>query len=132
MTVVEGVEQAAEAMMNGRADLVVIDVGVENPERICQAVKKNRETSLTSIIVIGAEGYDPKLVKDLTVLSDVHSNDPLELNLLLKISESELGRTAEERNYFDHVLHFRLQTKDEQIEAANDLVSHALANVGFG
>ena len=28
-------------------------------------------------------------------------------------------------------MHFRLQTKDEQIEAANDLVSHALMSSGL-
>jgi len=131
VTVVEGVEQAADYMQNGRPDLIVIDVGVENASRICEAIKKDRDSSLTSIIIIGEDGFDPKKVGKLTVMPDEHINEPFDLNDLVKMSESELGRTAEERNYFDHVMHFRLKTRDDQIEQANDLVSHALISSGL-
>src|SRR5439155_22083182 len=59
VTCVEGIEQAADHMQNARPDLIVIDVGVANAPRICEAIKKNRESSLTSIIVIQEDGFDP-------------------------------------------------------------------------
>ena len=131
VNVVQGIEEAANHMQGARPDLIVIDVGVDNSARICEAIKKDRESSLTSIIIIGEEGYDPKKVSDLTVLPDESINEPFDLNDLVKMAESELGRTAEERNYFDHVLHFRLKTVDDQIEKANELVSHALITSGL-
>ncbi len=131
VTCVEGIEQAADHMQSARPDLIVIDVGVANSPRICEAIKKDRESSLTSIIVIGEDGFDSKKVDALTVLPDEHINEPFDLNDLVKMAESELGRTAEERNYFDHVLHFRLKTRDDQIEQANDLVGHALNSSGL-
>lgn len=131
VTVVEGVEEAANTIQIARPDLIVIDVGVQHAERVCEAIKKNRENSLTSIIIIGEEGYDPKRFDGLCVLPDEHINEPFDLNDLVKMTESELSRTAEERNYFDHVMHFRVRTKEEQIEQANDLVSHALMSSGL-
>lgn len=131
VTVVQGIEEAANQMQSARPDLIVIDIGVDNSPRICEAIKKDRESSLTSIIIIGEDGYDTKKVNELTVLPDEHINEPFDLNDLVKMAESELGRTAEERNYFDHVLHFRLKTVEEQIERANDLVSHALLSSGL-
>lgn len=128
VTVVEGIAEAADTIQIARPDLIVIDVGVQNAERVCEAIKKNRDSSMTSIIVIGSEGYDPKNVSTLRVLPDEHINEPFDLNDLVKLTESELSRVAEERNYFDHVMHFRLKTKEEQIEQANDLISHALAS----
>ncbi len=131
VTVVEGVEEAANHIAAARPDLIVIDIGVTNSGRICEAIKKDRESSLTSIIVIGEDGFDPKKITALTVLPDEHINEPFDLNDLVRMSESELGRLAEERNYFDHVLHFRLKTVEEQIERANDLISHALTSSGL-
>ncbi len=131
VTVVEGIEEAAAHMQTARPDLIVIDVGVANTPRICEVIKKDRDSSLTSIIVIGEDGYDPKKITNLVVLPDEHINEPFDLNDLVKMAESELGRTAEERNYFDHMMHFRLKTRDEQIEQANELVAHALTSSGL-
>ncbi|MEI6232116.1 MAG: ATP-binding protein [Planctomycetota bacterium] len=131
VTVVQGIEEAASQMQSIRPDLIVIDVGVDNASRICEAIKKDRESSLTSIIIVGEDGFDPKKVNAFTVLPDEHINEPFDLNDLVKITESELGRTAEERNYFDHVMHFRLKTVEEQIDKANDVVSHALLSSGL-
>lgn len=131
VTVVQGIAEAADLMQTARPDLIVIDVGVDNSQRICEVIKKDRNSSLTAIIIIGEDGYDPKKVSDITVLPDEHINEPFDLDDLVKLTESELGRTAEERNYFDHVLHFRLKTDEEQIDKANDLVSHALTTSGL-
>lgn len=131
VTVVEGEPEAIQHLARNRPDLIVLDVGVVDSPKICEAVKKNRETSMTSIVAINAEGADPQKVTDLAVMPDEYIAEPFELTDLVKLSESELARTAEERNYFDHVMHWRFQTKEETIEQANDLVNHVLTQSGL-
>jgi anti-sigma regulatory factor (Ser/Thr protein kinase)/nucleoid DNA-binding protein len=129
--VVEGEAGAADFMAHNRPDLVVLDVGLAEGPRVCEAVKKNHDTSLTSVIAILAEGNDPKTVTDLQVLADESIVEPFELTDLVKLTESELARTSEERNYFDQVMSFRLQTKEETLEHANDLINHVLSESGL-
>ena len=131
VTVVEGEPEAISHLARNKPDLIVLDVGVVDAPKICEAVKKNRETSMTAIVGITTEGADPQKVTDLSVMPDEHIAEPFELTDLVKLSESELARTSEERNYFDHVMHWRFQTKEETIEHANDLVNHVLSQSGL-
>ena len=110
---------------------VVVPVGGGGLISGIASALKGMRPEVEVVGVIGEDGFDPKKISRLTVLPDEHINEPFDLNDLVKMGESELGRTAEERNYFDHVMHFRMRTKDEQIEQANDLVSHALASSGL-
>ncbi|HEY3321056.1 MAG TPA: ATP-binding protein [Planctomycetota bacterium] len=131
VTVVQGEAEALERLERSRPDLVVLDVGLEDAPKISNTLKKNRDTSLTSIIAIHPEGTDAQKVKDMVVMPDEGINEPFELTELVRLTESELARCSEERNYFDHVMHWRLQTKEETVEQANDLVAHVLAQSGL-
>jgi anti-sigma regulatory factor (Ser/Thr protein kinase)/CheY-like chemotaxis protein len=131
VTVVEGEQEAIAHLSKGKPDLIVLDTGLASPGTISEAVKKNRETSMTSVIALAAEGSDPKKVTDLQVMPDENIAEPFELSDLVKLAESELSRCAEERNYFEHVMHFRFQTKEETIDQANDLVNHVLQSSGL-
>jgi anti-sigma regulatory factor (Ser/Thr protein kinase)/CheY-like chemotaxis protein len=131
INVVEGEQEALNALQKAKPDLIVLDVGLQNSGKVTEAVKKNRETSLTAIVGIGAEGTDHNKVKDLRVMADEHINEPFELTDLVKLAESELARFAEERNYFEHEMRFRLQTTEETVEASNDLIGHALGSSGL-
>jgi anti-sigma regulatory factor (Ser/Thr protein kinase)/nucleoid DNA-binding protein len=131
VTVVEGEQEALNSLAKNRPDLMVLDVGLPDAPRICEAVKKNRETSLTSLIAICSEGVDAQKVTDLAVMADEYINEPFELGDLVKLAESELARCTEERNYFEHEMHFRFQTKEAIIERANDLVGHLLQSSGL-
>jgi anti-sigma regulatory factor (Ser/Thr protein kinase)/nucleoid DNA-binding protein len=131
INVVEGEQEALAALAKAKPDLVVLDVGLGQPCKVTEAVKRSRESSMTAIIQIGAEGNDHNAVTDLMVMADEHINEPFELTDLVKLAESELARFAEERNYFEHEMRFRLQTKEEILEQANDLINHVLATSGL-
>ena len=131
VTVVEGVQNALEYLANNRPDLIALDVSLADAYKICEVIKKNRDTSLVSLISVCSEGQDPSQVKDLAVLPDEHIAEPFELTDLVKLAESELARCSEERNYFEHEMRFRLQTSEEMVEQANDLVNHVLSQCGM-
>ena len=131
VTVVAGDEEALSKLDAVKPDLIVLDVGLTGGDKICQAVKQNKKTAMTAIIQICSEGQDGSKVTDLAALPDEHINEPFELTDLVKLSESELNRFSEERNYFDHEMRFRLQTKEELVEQANDVVSKLLEQSGL-
>jgi anti-sigma regulatory factor (Ser/Thr protein kinase)/nucleoid DNA-binding protein len=131
VTIVEGVSNALELQARSRPDLIVLDVGLADANKIPEAVKKNRETSLTAVIAIYGDGADPNQTCGLTMMPDEQIVEPFELTDLVKMSESVLARFAEERAYFEHVMRFRLQTQDDAIEGANDLINGALKTSGL-
>jgi anti-sigma regulatory factor (Ser/Thr protein kinase)/nucleoid DNA-binding protein len=131
VTVVAGEEEALAKLGECKPDLIVLDVGLSGGEKICEAVKQNRKTAMTAIVQICSEGQDPNKVIDLAALPDEHIAEPFELTDLVKLSESELSRFAEERNYFEHEMRFRLQTKEELVERANDIVLKVLEQSGL-
>jgi anti-sigma regulatory factor (Ser/Thr protein kinase)/nucleoid DNA-binding protein len=131
VTVLEGEQEALNHLARTKPDLIVLDVGLADAPRIPETVKKNRESSMTSTIAICSEGVDAQKVTDLAVMADEYISEPFELTDIVKLAESELARCAEERNYFEHVVHFRLQTKEQTIEQANDLVNHVLQSSGL-
>ncbi|MGD0093180.1 MAG: ATP-binding protein, partial [Planctomycetota bacterium] len=92
---------------------------------------QGKETRMTAVVGILSEGKDPKKVAGLEVLPDEYISEPFELANLVKLAESELARCTEERNYFEQVVHFRLQTKESAIERANDLVNQVLQSSGL-
>lgn len=131
VTVVEGEQEALRRLTSIHPDLIALDVGVVDSDKLCEAVKKNRLTSMTSIIAICSEGHDPSKSRNLTIVPDEHIIEPFELTDLVRLAEAELNRFAEERNFFEHEMRFRLQTKEDLLEQANDLVNHVLSQSGL-
>ncbi|GMV79091.1 MAG: hypothetical protein AMXMBFR7_02750 [Planctomycetota bacterium] len=131
VTVVQGEDDAVAQLRKEPPDLVVLDVGLSEPWKVCEAVKKRKESSMIAIVRIFAEGEDPQAVTGLQVQHDESIVEPFELSELVRLAESELARFAEERNYFDHSIHFRLQTKEDCIERCNDLFGEMLQQSGL-
>ena len=131
VTVVEGEEKANEHLEKHMPDLIVLDMGLTDPSRVIEFVKKRKETSLTAIIRVFAEDEDPAVVKTVQCSADESIVEPFELTDLVKLTESELARFAEERNYFEHEMHFKVQSGEDNIERANDLVNHVLQQSGL-
>ncbi len=131
VTVMEGVDAAIDQVRKVVPDLIVLDVGLTDGSRLCEAVKSKKETSLIAIIRILEEGSDPKAVTGLEVLGDETIMEPFELSDLVTLTESELGRFAEERNYFEHEMHMRMQTTEELVEKCNDIVGNLLSQSGL-
>ena len=115
VTVADGEQSALAFLEKNRPDLVILDIGLADPAKVCEAIKKNKETSLTAIICVYAEGEDPNQIKGLQVLSDESIVEPFELTDLVKLTESELGRFAEERNYFEHEMHIKVQSDEDLV-----------------
>jgi len=131
VTIVQGEEDAIAQLPKLKPDLVVLDIGLAKPSKVAEAIKKHRESSLTAVVQIGSEGTDHMAVENLQVMADEHINEPFELTDLVKLTESELQRFAEERNYFEHEMRFRLQTKDETVEEANDIIGQCMSSSGL-
>ncbi len=131
VTVVEGEAAAIQSIGKRRPDLIVLDVGIADSSGVCEVVKKQKETSLIAIIRIIDENEDPNRVEGLQVMSDETIVEPFELTDLVSLTESELSRFTEERNYFEHELHMRLQTRDDLVERANELIGHLLSQSGL-
>lgn len=132
VTVVQGADEAIERLKERAVDLLVLDTGVVNAPRVAEEVKKKRPTSLTAIVRILAEGDDASTVRGLEISYDESISEPFELADLVKLAEAELARIAEERNYFDHVMHFKFNTTEELVENANELMGHLLSQSGLG
>ena len=131
VTVVQGADEALAYLTKSRPDLICLDVGLTDAPRICTTVKKARGLSLIAIVAICSEGSDPNKITGIQIMADEHITEPFELTDLVKLTESELARFAEERNYFEHELHFRLQTQEDIVDQANDLIGEALASSGL-
>jgi anti-sigma regulatory factor (Ser/Thr protein kinase)/CheY-like chemotaxis protein len=131
VTVIEGEDAAIESIGKAQPDLIVLDVGLQNGSKVCEAVKKKKESSLIAVIRILSEGEDANAVEGLQVMSDETIVEPFELSDLVALTESELGRFAEERNYFEHELHVRLQTTEELVERVNELMGQLLSQSGL-
>ncbi|MBI3831919.1 MAG: ATP-binding protein [Planctomycetes bacterium] len=131
VTVIDGESNAITFLEKHHPDLIVLDVGLGEPSKVCEFVKKRKETSLTAIIRVYAEGEDPAVVKGVQSVADETIIEPFELTDLVKLTESELARFAEERNYFEHEMHFKVQSGEDHIEIANDLVAGLLAQSGL-
>ena len=131
VTVVEGVTEALDHLKASRPDLVALDLPPEDAYKVIEAMKKNRDISLTSVLMLCGEGFEPSQVKDVAVTPDEYLIEPFELTDMVKLAESEMARCAEERNYFEHEMRFRLQTTEEAVEKANDMVNHVLTQSGM-
>ncbi|MCZ7649000.1 MAG: ATP-binding protein [Planctomycetota bacterium] len=131
VTVVQGEDEAVASVKQASPDLVVLDVGLAEPSKVCEAVKKSKESSMIAMVRIYAEDEDRKNIKGLEVLCDESISEPFELSELVRLSEAELARFAEERNYFDHQIHFKLQTKEGCIERCNELFGQLLEQSGM-
>jgi anti-sigma regulatory factor (Ser/Thr protein kinase)/nucleoid DNA-binding protein/ActR/RegA family two-component response regulator len=131
VSLVEGEEAAIEHARKYHPNLIVLDVGLPDPLRVVQEIKKNKETCFSATIRVLGEGESATTFKALSVLSDENIIEPFELGDLVKLAENELSRSAEERNYFEHSVHFKFPSTEEELERADDLVAHLLSQSGL-
>jgi len=130
VTVMEGETEAIEYLKKTKPDLVVLDANLAAPYKVCEQVKKTKESSLTAIVRVMSEG-EQLSTPNLQVLPDEKIVEPFELSELVKLAEAELARSNEMRNYFEQDVHFQLATTEENVEEANDFVGQVLAGSGL-
>jgi anti-sigma regulatory factor (Ser/Thr protein kinase) len=131
VTVAEGSARATQVLDENRPDLVVIDANIPDSEEMIREVKLNRDRGLISAISVYPEGVDPNRVQGLHVCEDETVQEPFDVGDLVSMAESELGRVAEERNFFEEEIHFQFQTTEEHIERANELVAQLIDQASF-
>ena len=131
VNMVEGEESAIEHIRKYHPNLIVLDVGLPDPMRIIQETKKNKDTCFSATIRILAEGESATNFSTMAVLADESIVEPFELGDLVKLAENELSRAAEERNYFEHSVHFKFPSTEEELERSDELVAHLLSQSGL-
>ncbi|MCX7806384.1 MAG: ATP-binding protein [Planctomycetota bacterium] len=129
--VAEGPGEARKRIAAEKPDLIVMDATCPEAVKVCEEVKRDKATSLTAIIMMHPEGTDPARVEGLRVLEDEWIVEPFDLSDLVKLAESELARIVEERNYFQQEIHFKLQTKEETVEYANEMIGELVRKSGL-
>jgi anti-sigma regulatory factor (Ser/Thr protein kinase)/nucleoid DNA-binding protein len=132
LSIVEGAEQAWTLLKEQPADLVLLDGGLKDGPALCERIKRRRQSSLSGVIRIFAEGQDPGKIEELEVLPDGVLREPFEMSDLVALAESELARTVEERNYFEHLMRFKLHTGDALLARAGELLTDVLGQSRLG
>jgi len=131
VTVAEGIEEAKAAISQGKPDIVILDANAEGYEDFTSYVKSDKALSLIAIVTAYPEGMDPGKVNGLRVFEDANIVEPFDVEDLVKLSESELARTIEEREWFQHEINFQFQTSEQWIEQANDTVGQLVEQSGL-
>jgi len=127
--VAEGTDAAWKKIEAEDPDLVIIDSTVDNPRPLISQIKETLGSSLIAILLISQEGSDPNEVKGLKTCEDESLVEPFELDELVGLVEDELTRKEEEEAFFDHEIHFQLQTGEQHVEQANDLIARLVDQV---
>ena len=128
---VEGAESGLMDLKREKPDLVVLDANVPGARDLCRGVKRQRDTSLVSIVMIYGEGTDPAAVDGFKVCEDESITEPFEISDLVELAESEIARAGEERAFFQHEIHFQFRTREDTIEEANDFIAELVAQSGI-
>ncbi|MBN1807504.1 MAG: ATP-binding protein [Planctomycetes bacterium] len=129
VAVAEGPDAAWKKVESDDPDLVIIDSTVEQPRSLVSRIKETLGTSLIAVLLIYPEGADPNAVAGLKACEDESLVEPFELDELVGLVEDELTRKEEEEAFFDHEIHFQLQTAEQHVEQANDLIARLVDQV---
>lgn len=127
--VLEGKDSALVQIKKNRPHLLVVDANMPDAGQLVYEVKSNQDLSLIAVLVIFGEGSDPDKVEGMKICEDECIIEPFELNDLVRLAESELARSIEERDFFLHEIHFQFQTTETCIEQANEMVTTFLQQV---
>lgn len=129
VSVAEGIDAAWKKVEAESPDLVIVDSTAENGHELVRKVKGTKGTSLTGVIAVYPEGSDPNKVDGLKVCEDEALVEPFDLDELVALVEEELTRKEQEEAFFEHEIHFQIQTAEKCVEGANDFVARLLEQV---
>jgi anti-sigma regulatory factor (Ser/Thr protein kinase) len=125
--VVEGVDGARKALDGSPPSLMVLDGAMEGLARFIRDIKCTRSTSGVAIVVVYTEGVDPKAINEIRVFEDESIVEPFDLDDLVRLTETEIARLADEREFFDHQVRIEMPTVETAIDEANGVVAELLA-----
>ena len=129
--VVEGTRAALRYVERSKPDLIVLDATAQGAFDLVAEIKKDRSTSLIAVVMIFPEGADIAKVEGLRVYEDEVIVEPYDLDDMVKLAEREVARATEERNFFEHEIHYQFQTTESYIEMANDFLGYLIDQVGM-
>lgn len=101
--------------------LVILDATLKNYQRLCEAVKCQRETSLIPLICLYPKGTNIDRPTEFMICGDEPITQPFEVKKLLSIADSELIRSSEEEAIFEQQVSFQFPTEDLSLDKANEL-----------
>ena len=127
----EGASEAEAEIEKEKPDLAIIDSNIEGYADLVHHIKCTKDLSLIAIIAVYSEGADPGKVDGVRVFEDANIVEPFDVEDLVRLSESELARSMEEREWFLHEINFQFQTAEQYIEGANDLVGQLVEQSGL-
>jgi serine/threonine-protein kinase RsbW len=130
--VVAGETEGCKYLERKWPDLVVLESGLGPLNGLCEALKTKAAAALTSVIQVCADSNRPEPVKRLTVLPDESIREPYELADLFRLIETELARATEWRRLAKQAFRFRLPTRSDCLEQANDLLDRMLRATALG
>jgi anti-sigma regulatory factor (Ser/Thr protein kinase) len=127
----EGIDAFKVSLSDNKPDLVVLDSSLEHSGDLVRSIKEERDTSMVAAVLVNPEDHDTTRVDGLQVIEDGALTEPYELTELVELAEGEIRRSHEERAFFDHQIRFHFPTRDDTIEAANDLAGKLLEQSGM-
>lgn len=101
--------------------LVILDTAVKNHQRLCEAVKCQRDTSLIPLICLYPKGTNLDSPTEFMISGDEPVTQPFEVKKLLSIADSELVRASEEEAIFEQQVSFQFPTEDTSLDKANEM-----------
>lgn len=101
--------------------LVILDTTLKNHQRLCEAVKCQRETSLIPLICLYPKGTNVDHPTEFMICGDEPVTQPFEVKKLLSIADSELVRSSEEEAIFEQQVSFQFPTEDLSLDKANEM-----------
>jgi anti-sigma regulatory factor (Ser/Thr protein kinase)/nucleoid DNA-binding protein len=112
---------ALQAVDSQMTHMIIADASLKNYQKLCEAIKGRRETSLIPLLLIFRKGTNLDSPSEFMVCGDEHFVEPFEVKKLLSIADSELIRSSEEQAIFEQQMSFQFPTDDSNLERANDL-----------
>lgn len=120
-TVATNVEEATKLLREQGAYLTIVDSGVKDYQKFCEAVKVDRGSAHVPLVVAFPANSNLDQPKSFMVCGDAHIVQPFEVKKLFNICDDELVRSSEEEVLFEQQILFQFPTDDQSIERANEL-----------
>ncbi|MFH1378384.1 MAG: ATP-binding protein [Planctomycetota bacterium] len=131
VTIATGRDEAQQQIQSIKPDIVIADTTMPDVGDLIRFMKTDRGMPLTSTIFLYPEGGNPHAIKGLRILEDEQVSEPFEMEDLVGKAENQLQWIVSNRSKVRTNVHFKFQTKDDCVEAANALVSELLVDSGL-
>lgn len=121
---------ALKRIESGKPYLALVDAGLGDYQKFCQALKSRRDTTNTPMIVLYPSEASYNIIKDVTVIGDENLWQPFEFREVMDRADTEIMRAAEEELIFLQQMGIHIPTDEQCIEKVIDFVHKLLEHSG--